>query len=151
MTDFFHGWRRKTGVVTLVAAMVFVGGWVRSLTIDEGVSFRTGQFTDLYLGSCPDGFIGSTGKYSDSSLPSLNAGWFSKYASDDTDDTDIQEPADSQWHGWGFQFRSSGNGNFIYVVIPYWSIVLPLTLLSAYLLLGKPRKKAQCQSHRPNP
>jgi hypothetical protein len=26
--------------------------------------------------------------------------------------------------------------------IPYWSLALPLTLLSAYLILGKPRKPA---------
>jgi hypothetical protein len=26
-------------------------------------------------------------------------------------------------------------------MIPYWSIMLPLTLLSAYLILWKPRKR----------
>ena len=31
-------------------------------------------------------------------------------------------------------------GPFHYLIIPYWSLVLPLTLLSAWLILGKTRK-----------
>jgi len=38
MGEFFKGWRRKTGVVTLVMACVFMSAWVRSqTTIDIGV------------------------------------------------------------------------------------------------------------------
>ena len=31
MREFFRGWRRKIGVVTLLMALVAMGGWVRSL------------------------------------------------------------------------------------------------------------------------
>ena len=31
MMEFFRGWRRKVGVVTLAMACVFMVGWVRSL------------------------------------------------------------------------------------------------------------------------
>jgi hypothetical protein len=62
-------------------------------------------------------------------------------------------PDESEWRGWdselqlefvGFVFlkaRAKWNDiqNSIWV-IPYWSIVLPLTALSAYLLLSKPRQ-----------
>lgn len=37
-----------------------------------------------------------------------------------------------EWHGWA---------SLTVVLVPYWSIVLPLTLLSAYLLLGRPLVK----------
>jgi len=31
MGEFFHGWRRRIGLVTLMVACVFTAGWVRSL------------------------------------------------------------------------------------------------------------------------
>ena len=34
----------------------------------------------------------------------------------------------------------SGPSNFFCCRVPYWLIVLPLTLLSAWLILAKPRK-----------
>ena len=36
MGEFFHGWRRKVGIVTLVIACVFMAGWVRSATVEVG-------------------------------------------------------------------------------------------------------------------
>lgn len=33
MREFFHGWRRKAGCVTLVMALVFTAGWIRGLVI----------------------------------------------------------------------------------------------------------------------
>jgi len=32
MRAFFSGWRRKIGCVTLLMALAFMGGWVRSLS-----------------------------------------------------------------------------------------------------------------------
>jgi hypothetical protein len=92
----------------------------------------------MHLGSGPSGFVVATGKYGDPQIPSLNAGWFSKNA---VDDGDAEKPADSGWVGWGFQFRTSSNGNFVHVVIPYSSIVIPLTVVSASLLLVPLRKR----------
>ena len=40
MGEFFKGWRRKVGCVTLVMACVFAAGWVRSLAIFDVVSFN---------------------------------------------------------------------------------------------------------------
>ncbi len=39
MGNFFKPWRRKIGVVTLLMALVSAGGWVRSLTITDAMSF----------------------------------------------------------------------------------------------------------------
>ena len=51
--NFFHGWRRKLGVVTLVLACVFMGGWMRSQF----------QFDDLELpaGTAAYGFTSMGG------------------------------------------------------------------------------------------
>jgi hypothetical protein len=45
----------------------------------------------------------------------------------------VGEPTSQLQSDWGFRCR--------YWIIPYWSIVIPLTLLSAWLLLSKPRKR----------
>jgi len=55
MGNFFHGWRRKTGVVTLIMACMFMGGWIRSLS-------ETDVFT-LPIGRLPLGVLISTGGY----------------------------------------------------------------------------------------
>ena len=46
MGDFFHGWRRKIGVVTLVMALVFVSGWVRSLCAEDICDPRFAQLRE---------------------------------------------------------------------------------------------------------
>ena len=42
MRDFFHGWRRKTGVATLMMALAFLVGWIRSETYSDAFSFSCG-------------------------------------------------------------------------------------------------------------
>jgi len=37
MREFFRGWRRKVGVMTLLMACVFMGGWLRSLITTDSV------------------------------------------------------------------------------------------------------------------
>ena len=50
-----------------------------------------------------------------------------------------------EWQGFSSTFGGSRDFKWL---IPYWSVVLPLTLLSAYLLLSKPRLKT---AKPPNP
>jgi len=53
MREFFHGWRRKIGVVTLVMACVLMVGWVRSPeTCDLLCPAKW-----LWLASCRGGMI----------------------------------------------------------------------------------------------
>jgi hypothetical protein len=40
---------------------------------------------------------------------------------------------------YGFAFGATNRVNVNRLVVPFWSAVLPLTLLSAYLLLAKPQ------------
>src|SRR4051794_19488286 len=44
MRDFFKGWRRKLGCVTLVMACVFMAGWVRSIGISDWITLNAGNF-----------------------------------------------------------------------------------------------------------
>ncbi len=48
------------------------------------------------------------------------------------------EPVSHEWSGMGITSQSSVGT----VVVPNWAMAIPLILLSAYLILGKPRKRA---------
>ena len=39
MDEFFRGWRRKIGVLTLVMACVFMVGWVRSEAMFDMIAY----------------------------------------------------------------------------------------------------------------
>jgi hypothetical protein len=43
MREFFRGWRRKAGVVSLVMALALAGIWVRGLVAPKSVKFQIGQ------------------------------------------------------------------------------------------------------------
>ena len=94
MGEFFNGWRRKVGVVTLIIACLFTAFWLATLETEFPI-------LDFDLGT------------DEGNLTIRVQLWF------DPPMIDI----DYCWK------------------IPYWSIVLPLTLLSALLLLSRPRPK----------
>jgi len=100
MGEFFKGWRRKTGVVTLVMACVFTGGWVRSYRGDYFQLFSRTFFSN-------DGAI-------------AEIGWG-------------RPPSDDR-----HPFASSSM-HFEKWRCPYYLTTVPLTLLSVYLLLARPR------------
>jgi hypothetical protein len=57
------------------------------------------------------------------------------------DGSEINAPGhDWQWRSNGFGYISDPGRTCL--VIPYWSLAVPITLLSACLILWKPRKKA---------
>ena len=94
MGDFFKGWRRKAGVVTLAMAMLLTDAWIRSISTRDSVGFR------LF------------GKWNVAASEEQSLQW------------GAEVPSTILWNVW---------------TVPYWSIVLPLTLLSAWLILAKPR------------
>jgi hypothetical protein len=113
MREFFKGWKRKIGVLMLAFPCIFMAGWVRSYN-DQTDRCRL-------LGGI---------------LESTNGGI-------------------ERWehHNWQEIRReiSDESGAVVDVVneihvdlslvwrIPYWSIVIPLTALCAWLFLSKPR------------
>jgi hypothetical protein len=129
MGDYFKPLRRKIGVLTLVMALVIMGGWARSFAIADIGSLAVtdwGRTFELHSHngtmewhvfrsnpiSCPDWI----------SCPIIN---YQRVAT-----------IGLSVNGCGEQIHSMTG--------PHWSIALPLTLLSAWLLLRKPRpaKKA---------
>ena len=152
MKEFFRGWRRKVGVVTLVMACVFMAGWMRSLTFNECVMIQFRKDWSDEFASSDSSLIWACHRTRLASglLPVF-------YSNRRTDDDGIWKRQFVQWRWRLLGFGHGGDdggaksiGNLIIhtspskvTVIPYWSIVIPLTALSAYLLLSKPRKLAQ--------
>ena len=110
------------GVLTLVMACAFMGIWVRSLAIEEiihDVTHSRRGMEPIYSrnGAIEHVFIPSHEELATSPVEEL--------------------PVDSHpsEHIRGSQLRKE----FVVWRLPYWSIVSPLTLISAFLLLTKPR------------
>jgi hypothetical protein len=106
MRDFFKGWRRKVGCVTLVMACAVATGWLRSM------------LTDDYIAAFNRTFCSSNGKFYLG--PHFSLDW--------------------RYFAW-----DSGPGlipSVMAILGTHYSVVIvPLILLSAYLLLWKPRPK----------
>jgi len=148
MSEFFRGWKRKVGVATLIVACVFAALWVRGQTIKDVYQFGSGEgpfFNTLV--SSRFGLMWLRYQATDGTTYSWNPGWFEVPidATTTLHSGECRLIYDIQWRltWWGFDFCNSAKGDQIHAVhrnIPYWSIVIPLTLISAWLLLGKPRQ-----------
>ena len=123
MGDYFHGWRRKIGVVTLVMACVFAAGWVRSHWIadilqesDFGCHDEYGsKFGLLYFAESSDNdAVPKTLQFESKSVDATTEPIF--------------------WGG-------------VVLVVPYFLVVVPLIVLSAYLLLSNPMPPTSGPTH----
>jgi len=114
MGEFFKEWRRKTGCVALVLACVFAGEWVHSLTYFRWISFFEDE-NKMILWT----LFSQRGKLT---VARAESGYLSGPPLRFYMDGPVRQVA-----------NRSG--------VPYCSIVIPLTLLSTYLLVAKPRPK----------
>lgn len=144
MGDYFKSWRRKTGVITLCLACAFMGGWVRSFSFWDIVQpapiFGTTLGFQSKCGTCSL-FIGKmfTG-------PNRHT-WVSSQI-------DQQIAVFRFGYRWPIEFReaffqtnSSPNLEHLcyQIIASYWCIVIPLILLSACLLLSRPRSAGKLE------
>lgn len=164
MSNSFKPLRRKLGVVRLVIACVMLAGWIRSLRNYDAVHFlynRTrssfgtvdGRLSFAQLRSIEEPNPiedGPRWNYTaDSEFRSYDAqgNWIPIESLISTEGIEWR----SDWAGFHVSLgvvRPKGNEvRFGRYLVPYWSIVLPLALLSASLLLSKPRT-AKSQSLR---
>jgi len=120
MGEFFKGWRRKVGVVALVMACVAMGGWVRSFYVAESI-FVTKNRSGFRV-------LSIEGTLHCQRFDDPNSYYPNVYQSYPLTQGQFV-PVEWAWTSKQYHIRQ----------IPHWSIVLPLTLLSAYLLLVKPR------------
>lgn len=156
MFTFFHGWRRKMGVITLVMAMVGMAGWIRSKTEFDCFALTDNSWQHITLQSS----CGTLSLFLNTlNSPQLTFWWSGEISKPD----DLTDPIKDcvgcyvEWQrNWGGFTAASyyvKDGTEIIrtglCIFPYWSVVLPLTLISAYLLLiprttkGKPQPNRQ--------
>lgn len=174
MREFFRGWRRKAGCVTLVMACFTMVGWTRSRFVFDNIDVIVNDQTYVTALSCIHGIGWSKSHYRQLKLPATMQ--FVRYrtseqpfgpimvevnneeakADDEETEVDDEETSAKQNQNPKPPHSShrdvSRNLFVIYVdevgsdpqsqtvIIRYFVIVLPLTLLSACLLLSKPRK-----------
>jgi hypothetical protein len=143
MREFFKGWRRKVGCVTLMMSLVLMAGWIRS-TYCEDVLMLTNWPRRTAVDSLSGSLYWSTWEDPQERLrhsPIIH--W------DRIDALRVREPVTAEMIQ---EAVSNSVTNFkrdvvspkvINISIPYWSITIPLTLLTAYLILWKPRKRLQ--------
>ena len=158
MGEYFKPWRRKVGVLTLLLACVAMVGWVRSL--------RTG---DLFLwrsiGSTVQVVSSDVGRLSWSRLPQYESVVL-EFEKSELDNFGLTRKTTNRFEffelgkfetkfysppttvGYRVPLHLLVNAAGIWVV-PYWSIIIPLIALSAYLLLNKPRKSASMKITEP--
>ena len=140
--SYFKPWRRRLGFVTLLLACVFMAGWLRTFRINDQIILSREDQSNVLTSK--DGCLRCT-RYFGLILPA-----YSREASVVGAKFGVSEPIDvaettweSQWRWCGFDFRTGRLYSCRVEVstIPYWSVVFPLTLLSACLLLSMPRQK----------
>ncbi len=147
MGGFFHGWRRKAGCAFLVIAIPLASAWMRSASTDDAVRFTVFGRRHL-IRSERNGLSW--------------CGW-------DEKDDDFRMPNWASQPHWqpedlkiapgvlsGSFLRGFPHPDYLFGIlferesrrgcewkIAHWILVWPLTLLSAYLILWKPRQASK--------
>jgi hypothetical protein len=153
MSEYFKGWRRKAGLVTLAMALAFFFGRLRSETYSDSFSFPYGTNTRGAIES-ENGYL----LFESTTMPSpvpIRTSFSTLFCCDPNECylyyRDYRDEAIG-WRSLCFAFgthevipdNSHTEGprslfsNRRTWFLSYWTMVLPLTLLSAWLILCKP-------------
>ncbi len=154
MREFFRGWRRKVGCVSLVMACLFGVAWGRSQFVVDKIEVP-GWDSGSECKSYP-GYISWTWRSPSDQFEKIR--WTSQVLSNwrEIDIWTYNDPR-FDWNWGGIKFGSVATGRWSahqgedsirgeirthFRAVYYWVLALPLTLLSACLILWKPR--VQC-------
>ena len=158
MHTFFHGWRRKTGCVTLALGCVMLCGWARSCANIDSIQIPVTKRSRMTFGSA-NRVIGVSYETLDDPKENVFEFWSNPEAGsiDEALSMDGIMPSQRVIDGeedemkWlvryaGFLFGESDylpdfGSKIGFAAVPYWSAVLLLTLASAYLILVPSQKK----------
>ncbi len=150
MGEFFKGWRRKTGLALLAMACVLMVGWMRSRLFQDTFTVSLRSSSQIRLVSASQHLVIAKINISMAEGEASNRERF--WMSRRIDFTGwLFTSADTTPIYFGFHGHSFWIDEHLIVVFgtsvsvtklhfPYWSLVLPLTLLSAWMILIKPRK-----------
>ena len=152
MGEFFKPWRQKLGIVTLLMVCAFTASWVRSAKNLDVITFPClkahywlvsgGQkFYAIHADDLQVNFLPTEGKIFSEHVKIVP--WFIVHEG-------FAYSGLYHWRQFPVRetevlgvFHSANDQHPIATMIPYWSIVVPLTLLTAWLLLSKPRPTAK--------
>jgi hypothetical protein len=132
MRTYFNPWRRKIGILTLAMACVFAVGWIRShdvrdLFVSPIANYRFESF---------DGDLLICVFHNDADYRLTFPVWESHQRFDGP------EPAWRKQIGplWLKELYPEMDSRDLIIILPYWSFAIPLSLLTAHLLLSKPNQ-----------
>ena len=153
MGEFFQGWRRKIGLVTLLMACGLTGVWF--LTSQFSFHIATAYVDPVQFLTAKDGYL-RWAVYPGITISepvTFRVGRPNHVELDAIESEGMQKDLVWKWHwAWGgFEFGNSSSRNLRVWAIPFSAIVIPLTLLSAYLLLTKPRQPTSKKITEPRP
>lgn len=144
MLTYLKSIRLKISVLTLLMACVFAVGCVRSRIINDFISFDT-VCSECVIESNIHGImlvvlpLPTRASYTASIWPTWCTTQSSAEGYPAPEEWDFVSRYDD-WIGIKNMRRQFPDGDESTVwIVPYWSIVIPLTLLSAYLVLSKSR------------
>lgn len=152
MGEYFKPLRRKIGVVMVLIALAFLAGWIRGFFVIDNIYLRMQPASHAYLTFASQGIVfRRTDAMAGTQLPGPSEQWHDVFTLSELDRNDPLGLTISfskvkwRWRKWGFDFGESWSvshdvrNNF--GCIPYSTITIPLTLISAYLLLSRPCMK----------
>lgn len=168
MREFFKPWRRRLGVATLVMACVFVGGWVRSSVHFDGIEIISSK--SKYALSSVRGQLRCFYAHGEQARVEKREIRFPSFVFNENNYDSKFELRSKRWRFAvsDFRFMTGSESQLFYsdlvqsqgsevlvnqtiAQVPYWSVTVPLTLLSAWLLLSKPRLASHKQPTEPAP
>ena len=160
MREFFHGWRRKVGCVALVMACVLACVWLRSLITYDVIHQNVGE-RNYGISSCEGRLTLVWFSFATTEPFVWHSGDVSKidYFFRAPEPGEPKKPYDPlrewrviwRWDWGGFHVGAGETGDpnnltqIVTAVFPYAALVIPLTLLSAYLILWKPRQRTEAE------
>ena len=157
MKEFFRGWRRKAGVLTLLMACLFMAAWVRSFSTIDWLTLAT--WNSYWRLTIEHGVVElSRYRYVSGDRPQLSFknGGLKSWTSESLVNPDGQissygtcranlatADTNTEFCGLAYATRKWITPTFVvdesFFVFTYHYVTIPLSLLSAYLLLSKPR------------
>ncbi len=145
MDEFFKGWRRKAGLVTLAMALLLMAGWMRSAILMDVIIIACGKET--HIAQSLEGelswrwLVNIAPQQSSAEWHTLkDAPLYLRFSTA----TSLTTERQLKWCGFDFGTTAENDGSW--GIVPYWSLVLPLTLLSAWLILVKARNEKRTQA-----
>jgi hypothetical protein len=138
MREFFRGWRRKAGCVMLAMACLLTAAWIRSFALHDVVA--------IPLWNSYTYVVSVNGDFAVELTYPVPAGadpfWMTmRQDSDATIFEFLQDNIVWKWRGAGLAISKTSPGHTTDYIVHYAWLTLPLTLLSAYLILWKPKPR----------